>query len=522
MAKNEQGSGTIRTIKDRATGAILGYQALLPRELSKAPPGCKNPKTYQQALKKRFESEPAAREFLTAVIKEKLDPKNIVHGLPLAHYVQDEIRERYEAAVLKYEVPSRANIHVSAWRSIDRLWLSQAPFYQWTPSQIDVPALKAWFKEVRSTGKNSKTGRRLSASFIGNIGQLVKAALDQAEIAPNPMASVKLPKKDPVRVKFLTLPEQLRFYQSPQIEERDRLMNGCGMGSGLRIGELLGLEEPDLHMDAHDPHLIVRYGGDDHAPPKGHTEAKSEFRRVELFEPGLGFFRAWMQRFYRGGVRVFEGPRGGYMNDWDRRYTTAEGEGEDAIPSWSEIMGRRVTSHIVMRHTYAVAMLSGSWGYDPQSLEFIQQQLRHADLGVTQRYYGGYENGAQARQVRHFTGREPRKKAAGHVTAAALLGVTAPDVSFDASPLKSLAKTEYALDERHLDFSRFPAGKLGSSDASTHQALAALAAEVGRAIQECDPLALPRALDLARAVLRDLSTPLGTTEIAEARSEAGA
>ena len=51
----------------------------------------------------------------------------------------------------------------------------------------------------------------------------------------------------------------------------------------------------------------------------------------------------------------------------------------------------RLSSH-GMRHTYAVAMLSGTWGYEPKSLEFVSDQLGHAELQTTQRYYAAYES----------------------------------------------------------------------------------------------------------------------------------
>lgn len=78
------------------------------------------------------------------------------------------------------------------------------------------------------------------------------------------------------------------------------------MGAGLRVNELLSVEVTDLFLDGPAPHLIARYGGDHHAPPKGRR-----IRRVELYEPGLGFWRLWMKHFYKGGVPVSRDPKAG-------------------------------------------------------------------------------------------------------------------------------------------------------------------------------------------------------------------
>lgn len=500
MKKNEQGSGTVRPIVSRTTGETLGYQALLPRSLSKAPPGVKNPKAYQSPIGPRVATWAEARAILDAAIVERTDPVNLQHGLPLSHYVQQEIDARFRRALAKYKVESRANVQVSTWRSIAKLWLPRAPFCDWPPARIDIATAQDWFDWLRDEATRS-TGAPLSPAFIASAWQLLKAAFKRAKILPNPIASVTKPAQGATGMKFLTLAEQKRFFQSPKVPLKDRVLAGCGMGAALRVGELLALEVADLHLDQDDPHLWVRYGGPHRSPPKGDDSSdEAAICRVELFEPGLGFFRRWMKDHYQGGERVFAGPAGGFLYEWPRRFAAPEGD----APSFSEVVGKAIVSHS-MRHSFAVSMLSGSWGYEPQSLEFIQQQMRHANKATTERFYARHEKGTQARQVRHFTGRESRPQKPEPVTAAALLGLSKPDVSFDASFIKSPAKVAY-LDKhaRSQERAQTP-GETGQSDASTHQALTGLAIEVLRAVAEGDPTALAKASDLARSVLRDNS-----------------
>lgn len=419
MTKNEQGAGTIRTVRDRKTLEVLGYQALLPRELSKPPDGCGDPDKYQQPLGPRLASWEEARALLSAAIVERTEPQTLRQGLPLSHYLAHEIKARLQEARREYGNAARAEKSVSTWRSIDRVFLKAAPFYEWPPSQLEVGDLQVWLDWLRDEAENQKTGEPLSATFIRNVAQFLRAAFARAKVTPNPIDGVELPAKSRPRVVHLDIAAQRRFFGS-EVELEDRVRAGCGMGAGLRVNELLSVEMTDIFLDGPDPHLIVRYGGDHHAPPKGRR-----IRRVELYEPGLGFWRLWMKRFYAGGVRVFEGPKGGYLKAWP-----------ELFPGWSDLVGKKITSH-VMRHTFAVAVLSGSWGYDPQSLEFVQQQLGHADRTTTERYYGAYEAGTWQKAVARMVGREPRAENPKAVTALQLLGL---DVSPDVLGSRKLGK----------------------------------------------------------------------------------
>ena len=117
-----------------------------------------------------------------------------------------------------------------------------------------------------------------------------------------------------------------------------------------------------------------------------------------------------MKEHYTGGVRVFEGARGGYLKNWPNRF-----------PGWASVAEvDRLSSHI-MRHSYAVALLSGTWGYEPASMEFVSKQLGHADVQTTERYYAAFEAGTWQREARRLTGQEARPSTTDAVTATGLL-----------------------------------------------------------------------------------------------------
>lgn len=405
MKKSETGGGTVRTVRAK-DGTVLGYRALLPRELSEPPEGCKDPGKYQEPIGPLCDTEDRARKILGAAIFSLVEKRALRHGLPLAHFVGNVIRGKLQDARLVYPTAGRANLAVSTWRSIDRVWLRGAPFYEWLPEQIEVPDLQHFFDGLKL--RNGKSGEPLSSHFIRNVGALLRAALELAARAPNPMDSVKLPARGKPKVEHLGVAAQRQLFRAPEIQLGDRVMIGCGMGAGLRVGELLSIEAADVHLDDADPYLWIQFGGAHQSPTKGR-----ELRRVELFEPGLGFWRRWMNSHRTPGqALVFAGPRGGFQKHWAEQF-----------PAWAERAGRTAMTSHIMRHSYAVSMLSGSWGYEPKSLEFVQNQLGHSDQATTEKYYGAFEHGTWQRDVQRMTGRttEPTKRTV--VTANALLGL---------------------------------------------------------------------------------------------------
>lgn len=494
MKSAEHGRGTVATIRDRETHEVVGYQAKLPRHLSTPPRGVKKGR-YQETVGPVQETHEAARSLLDAAIKNVRDQRArgaFEHGLPFSEYVAAAIKAKTTDARRECGNDARANKMTSTWRSIDRCWLADADFYTLPPSVIVAADLQR-FIDFLCDEAEGRSGEPLSHAFIGNVARLIREALDRAG-GPNQARLLELPEKSKPRVRYLELSQQRGFCGAEKVPLRDRVQVGCGMGAGLRIGELLAMEAVDVHLDDHDPHLVVRYGGPHQAPTKGKL-----VRRVELYEPGLGFWKLWMQRFYAGGRRVFQGPEGGYMKAWPEQF-----------PSWAKFASvDRLTSH-AMRHSYAVALLSGTWGYEPRSLEFVSKQLGHADVQTTERYYGAFEFGVWQREVRRMTGRDPERPRRP-VTAAELLGLDASnDASGGPGPLRLASGFDLGVVPRHppnsLDSSTDPA----DLDAVAHQTDTALEAALESAAR-LDPHAARRLIDAAieaRATIAELRAAL--------------
>jgi integrase len=87
---------------------------------------------------------------------------------------------------------------------------------------------------------------------IKTLNKVIKAALTQATaeqyIFLNPCNHVILPKIAPKsEIQIFTLDEQLKFIEAIQ-DHRQRLVFLLGLGTGLRIGELLGLKWSDIDL----------------------------------------------------------------------------------------------------------------------------------------------------------------------------------------------------------------------------------------------------------------------------------
>lgn len=406
MSKVEHGRGTVRTIRNRK-GDVTGYQALLPRDLSKAPVGHPNPNDYREPLGEPMPTEEAARGMLDAAIGQLRKTPNMGRGPDFAWTLDAEIKGRHTRARQELGSDLKANKLVSTWRSMERTWFAKAPFYRWTCGQVSVSDLQAWVTELRDTAESHR-GEPLSPDYIRGIIMIARAVLERAGVKPNPARDLALPERSAPKIPHWLLETQRQVFGADpeQLPIEDKLMIGCAMGAGLRVGELLAIELGDVFLDGPDPHLVVRYGGAHRAPTKSRKP-----RTVELFEPGLGFWRLALQARRPSKSRlVFAGPRGGYQKHWP-----------ELFPGWGEALdlGGDTTSHI-MRHTYAVSMLSGGWGYEPRTLEFTQKQLGHSSISVTEKYYGAFHAGVWRSEVRRMTGR-PDMAERIVVTAEALL-----------------------------------------------------------------------------------------------------
>ncbi len=444
---SKKGHGTIRTIKDRDTKAIIGFQALLPEALSKKPK--KAGQRYRQPIGPVHTSRAAARTFLDkALAVRAAERPELQHGLRLIDHLNEEITARHRAAMRAGMNEVQANGQIASWRSHAKVWVKDEAFAAFPPAVVTRPDVQDWVDRLSAVRR--RNGKPLASNSIHNMVEMLRAAFRRAEVPVDPTQGLRMPKRNEPKIPHLELAEQRALLSCKDIPLRDRIMIGCGMGSGLRVGELLSIERGQVKLDGPQPHLLVRYGGKDRAPTKGRAD-----RRVELFEPGLGFWRLFMAEHADEGPLVFRGALGGYMGLWPARFQ-----------EFATLAGLTALTSHYMRHSYAVSMLSGTWGYEPRTLEFVKHQLGHTEIQTTERYYGAFTVGTWAREVAIMTGKLADRSIRKVITALDLLGA-----SNGAKASKSAGNLRLLLGDGQLAKPKKTSGKAkkkGSKGASAH------------------------------------------------------
>ncbi|MDR1922041.1 MAG: tyrosine recombinase XerC [Candidatus Adiutrix sp.] len=235
----------------------------------------------------------------------------------------------------------------------------------WT--EADKGEIRAFLFELKKSRANVSVSRALSS-----LRAFYRWMIREGETDFNPAASVTSPKLPKKQALFMTEREAEAFLEEEDeggdadgLALRDQAVFELIYSTGLRVGELAGLDLPDVELPSLK--LMVRRG-------KGGKD-----RLVPFGEPAAEALRAWLAvraDFYKAGLSgeaVFLGRRGRRLGDREIRRTLDKrlaGAGLDA----------QYSPHS-LRHSFATHLLSA--GAD---LKAIQEMLGHSSLATTQRY----------------------------------------------------------------------------------------------------------------------------------------
>lgn len=242
-----------------------------------------------------------------------------------------------------------------------------------TVSDLDRTGLHAFLGDLHRRGISRRsTSRKLTAVrvFTRYLRREGVEIGDPTETVGSPRAEQKVPA-------HLTIDEMTQLLETPDVStplgRRDRAILELFYASGLRLGELVGLDLEDLDLTGR----LVRVLG------KGGKE-----RIVPFNHPTVGAVRAYLPD------RQMLRPRA------DGRRPGAAGGGED--PVFLNYRGERLSSRSVHRLVRQyVAACSARLGISPHALRHsfathllergadlrsIQELLGHARLSTTQRY----------------------------------------------------------------------------------------------------------------------------------------
>lgn len=130
-----------------------------------------------------------------------------------------------------------------------------------------------FYKQLAEPGQNKRTGGGLSPKTIKHYHTFISSVLERAvkwQVIPdNPARRVDTPKADKKQIQYLNDQQALLFMDALENESLEyRVIFSILLLTGMRRGELLGLEWPDIDFDAGVIHI----------------------RRTSQYAPGAGIY----------------------------------------------------------------------------------------------------------------------------------------------------------------------------------------------------------------------------------------
>ena len=236
------------------------------------------------------------------------------------------------------------------------------------PEIVDPAAVRAFLAAMTRDGLSKRSqGRALSA-----VKSLFRFACREGRLAANPAAGVRTPKHEKTLPRHLRPGEIERLVEAPADDDplarRDRAILELLYATGLRVGELVSLDWPDVDLEAR----VLRVMG------KGGKE-----RMVPFGVPAAEALGAWLEDWDgvfsrspagdRTGEPVFLGQHGRRLSDRSVRRVIDRRAAEAGVPPG-------IHPH-TLRHTFATHLLE-----EGADLRTIQELLGHSSLATTQRY----------------------------------------------------------------------------------------------------------------------------------------
>jgi integrase/recombinase XerC len=243
------------------------------------------------------------------------------------------------------------------------------------------PHIRRWVAQMHGGGRSGRgialilSGWRGFYAWLGRNGQ----------IASNPVQDVRAPKAPKPLPKALGVDDAVQFadFQSdddPWLEARDAAMVELLYGSGLRVGELIGLDVETsstargwIDLPAAEAHVLGK-GSKRRTVPVGRTAIAALTRWLELRGP--------MGTAHAGPVHATQADAARAL------FNGRNGTRLTAQSVWQRLRRRSLQAGVVtpvhphmLRHSFASHVLQSSG-----DLRAVQELLGHANITTTQVY----------------------------------------------------------------------------------------------------------------------------------------
>ena len=239
---------------------------------------------------------------------------------------------------------------------------------------VDTLHLRRWMAQMHATGRSPRGIALILSGWRGFFNWLGKEGLIQA----NPLSGLRAPKAAKPLPKALNVDDAVQLAQhrpidtDPWLQARDSAMVELLYSSGLRVGELIGL---DVQASPNAKGWIDLSAGEAHVLGKG-----SKRRSVPIGRQALLAVQAWLTVRKSGlpansvdQAAVFVGQRGTRLS---------------AQAVWQRLRLRGLQAGIatpvhphMLRHSFASHVLQSSG-----DLRGVQELLGHANISTTQVY----------------------------------------------------------------------------------------------------------------------------------------
>ena len=243
-----------------------------------------------------------------------------------------------------------------------------------TLALIDTPHLRRWMAQMHAAGRSPRGIALILSGWRGFFNWLGKEGVIQA----NPLSGLRAPKAAKPLPKALNVDDAVQLAQhrpidtDPWLQARDSAMVELLYCSGLRVGELIGL---DVQASPHAKGWIDLSAGEAHVLGKG-----SKRRSVPVGQQALVSLQAWLT------VRAGGLPANAV--DQAAMFVGQRGTRLSAQAVWQRLRLRGLQAGIatpvhphMLRHSFASHVLQSSG-----DLRGVQELLGHANISTTQVY----------------------------------------------------------------------------------------------------------------------------------------
>ena len=259
-----------------------------------------------------------------------------------------------------------------------RRFISYCLAFDVESSATITPALLGRYRKQASVRNRLRPGKVLNVATVYNrmntVQRFVKFLVDRNRIIVSPFdpgLMPKIPRRIPRNIP--TEEDMVRLLEAPDTRGRhglrDRAMLELMYSTGIRRGEVVGLDVYDVDLAAKTLTVRRAKGGKFRVVPMGRTACHYVARYLSEVRP------KWARR--RRSSALFLGEK--YGDGEGRCFPTAV-DHIVRVHARRALPGRRITPHMI-RHAFATHMLRG--GAD---LAMVQKLLGHSNIATTQVY----------------------------------------------------------------------------------------------------------------------------------------